>query len=58
MGDFSIRRRAWNLFTQEDKIRAWGACHLTENFGSSGCKINGKVTFRKFQPKLEEYVLR
>ena len=24
----------------------------------SGCKANGKVTFRKFQPKIEEYVLR
>ena len=36
----------------------WGAYHLTENFGNSGWKINGKVTFRKFQPKIEEYVLR
>ena len=31
--------------------------HLTENFGNSGWKVNGKVTFRKFQPKIEEYVL-
>ena len=37
----------------------WGAYHLTENFGNSGWKVlNGKVTFRKFQPKIEEYVLR
>ena len=36
----------------------WGAYHLTENFGKSGWKVNGKVTFRKFQPKIEEYVLR
>ena len=35
-----------------------GAYHLTENFESSGWKVNGKVTFRKFQPKIEEYVLR
>ena len=32
--------------------------HLTENFGNSGWKVNGKVTFRKFEPKIEEYVLR
>ena len=31
---------------------------MTENFGNSGRKVNGKVTFRKFQPKIEEYVLR
>ena len=36
----------------------WGAYHLTENFGNSGWKVNGKFTFRKFQPKIEEYVLR
>ena len=36
----------------------WGAYHLTENVGNSGWKVNGKVTFRKFQPKIEEYVLR
>ena len=35
-----------------------GAYHLTENVGNSGWKVNGKVTFRKFQPKIEEYVLR
>ena len=35
-----------------------GAYHLTENFESSGWKVNGKVTFRKFQPKIEGYVLR
>ena len=35
-----------------------GAYHLTENFGNSGWKVNGKVTFRKFRPKIEEYVLR
>ena len=23
----------------------WGAYHLTENFGNSGRKVNGKVTF-------------
>ena len=37
---------------------SWAAYHLTENFGNSGWKVNGKVTFRKFQPKIEEYVLR
>ena len=59
MGDFLIRMRAWNLFTQEDKSRAWGAYHLTENFGNTGWKVNGKVTFwTEFQPKIEEYVLR
>ena len=36
----------------------WGAYHLTENFGNSGLKVNGRVTFPKFQPKIEEYVLR
>ena len=25
--------------------------HLTDNFGNSGWEVNGKVTFRKFQPK-------
>ena len=35
-----------------------GAYHLTENFGNSRWKVNGKVTFWKFQPKIEEYVLR
>ena len=41
-------------------LKRWtkGAYHLTENFGNSGWKVNGKVTFRKFQPKIEEYVLR
>ena len=37
-------------WTAENKNR--GAYHLTENFGNSGWKVNGKVTFRKFQPKL------
>ena len=31
--------------------------HLTENFGNSGWIVNGKVTFRKFQPKIEKFVL-
>ena len=35
-------------------VKSRGAYHLTENFGNSGWKINGKVTFRKFQPKIEE----
>ena len=35
-----------------------GVYHLTENFENSRWKVNGKVTFRKFQPKIEEYVLR
>ena len=39
-------------------MKTLGAYHLTENFGNSGWKVNGKVTFRKFQPKIEEYVLR
>ena len=40
--------------------QAWfrGAYHLTEIVGNSGWKVNGKVTFRKFQLKIEEYVLR
>ena len=32
--------------------------HLTENFENTGWKVNIKVTFRKFQPKIEEYILR
>ena len=35
-----------------------GDYHLTENFVNSGLKVNDNVTFRKFQPKIEEYVLR
>lgn len=35
-----------------------GAYLFTENFGNSGWKVNGMVTFRKFQPEIEEYVLR
>ena len=35
------------------KILCRGSYHLTENFGNSGWKVNGKVTFRKFQPKIE-----
>ena len=35
-----------------------GCLPFTENFGNSGWKVNSKVTFRKFQPKIEEYVLR
>ena len=31
-----------------------GAYHLAENFRHSGWKINGKVTFQKFQPKVKE----
>ena len=40
------------------QMHSWGAYHLTENVGNSGWKVNGKTTFRKFQPKIEEYVLR
>ena len=29
---------------------------MTGNFGNSGWKVNGKVTFRKFQPKIEGYI--
>ena len=34
-------------------LKRWtrGAYHLTENFGNSWWKVNGKVIFRKFQPK-------
>ena len=35
-----------------------GAYHLKENFGNPCWKVNGKLTFRKFQPKIKEYVLR
>ena len=37
--------------------KVWGG-DLTENLGNSGWKVNRKATFRKFQPKIEEYVLR
>ena len=37
-----------------EKSEHWGVYHLTENFGNSGWKVNGKTTFRKFQPKIEE----
>ena len=46
-----------NYVAWENKLIK-GAFHLKENFGNSGWKVNGKVTFRKFQPKIEEYVLR
>ena len=39
-------------------VEYWGTYHLTENFGNSGWMVNVKVTFRKFQPKIEECVLR
>jgi len=35
-----------------------GAYRLAENFGNSRWKIDGKVTFQKFQPKVKKYVLR
>ena len=38
-------------------VASKGAYHLIENFGNSGGKVNGKVTFRKFQPKIEKFVL-
>ena len=41
-----------------ERFEPRGAYHLTENFGNAGWKVNGKVTFRNFQPKIEEYVLR
>ena len=34
------------------------AYDLTGNFENFGWKVNGKVTFREFQPKIEEHVLR
>ena len=43
---------------RREKIITVGAYHLTDNVGNFGWKVNGKVTFRKFQPKIEEYVLR
>ena len=43
---------------RREKIVTMGAYHLTENVGNLGWKVNGKVTFRKFQPKIKEYVLR
>ena len=46
----------WDISVRPTETR--GAYHLTENFKSPGWKVNGKVTFRKFQPKTEEYVLR
>ena len=35
-----------------------GCLPFDRNFESSGWNVNGKVTFRKFQPKIEDYVLR
>ena len=43
-------------FLNSNSIR--GAYHLKKKFGNSEWKVIGKVTFRKFQPKIEEYVLR
>ena len=31
-----------------------GAYHLKENFGNPCWKVNGKLSFRKFQPKIKE----
>ena len=65
-GNVSLER-ALEYFSEKKRPREFangrrneirGAYHLTENFGNSGWKVNGKVTFRKFQPKIEEYVLR
>ena len=39
-------------------MKTLGTYHLTENLWNSGWKVNGKVTFQEFQPKIEEYVLR
>ena len=55
---FSFRFENYILAGKAKRKESLGAYHLTENFESSGWKVNGKVTFRKFQPKIEEYVLR
>ena len=55
--EFGIEGQIPRIFSPV-KLEKRGAYHLTENFGNSGWKVNGKVTFRKFQPKIEEYVLR
>ena len=54
----NILFQTWIMLYPLDKSQSRGAYHLTENVGNSGWKVNGKVTFRKFQPKIEEYVLR
>ena len=48
------------MFCVYDKLnsKTRAAYNLTENFGNSGWKVNGKVTFQNFQQKIEEYVLR
>ena len=42
---------------KQKKKKDWGG-DLTENLGNSGWKVNRKATFQKFQPKIEEHVLR
>ena len=49
--------QVYSRFTSDGKMAFFtsqtrGAYHLTENVGNSGWKVNGKVTFRKFQPKI------
>ena len=59
-GEHSIRYLGPLLLaklTKKERI-IWGAYHLAQNFENSGRKVNGKVIFRKFQPKIEDYVLR
>ena len=65
LGVVSLQRDAIIMFMlpQDSKngpfdTEFWGTYHVTANFGNSGWKVNGKVTFRKFQPKIEEYVLK
>ena len=52
LGGFTKPNRQVNR-TIGVRARPGGAC-----FGNSEWKVNGKVTFRKFQSKIEEYVLR
>ena len=52
---FSLATKSSGLVA---KVATRGAYHLAQNFENSGRKVNGKVIFRKFQPKIEDYVLR
>ena len=53
-----VKTRVWVGCLVSRSHKTWGAYHLTENFGNSGWKVNGRITFRKFQSEIEEYVLR
>ena len=55
---FNLEKLFFINIHRYDRVNNCGAYHLTEYFGNSRRKVNGKVTFRKLQRKIEEYVLR